>query len=221
MTKARIGEETSASDTPRLSGHKPLKRRVYDILTFTDPGDRTAQAVGFSIVTLITLNVVAVILQTVNSLDERYGGAFYYFEMASVIVFSVEYVLRLWSCTCDERYSHPLWGRLRYVITPLAIVDLVAIAPFYALAFLGKATINTAFVRALRLLRLMRLFKTSRYSQSFQIMGRVLRAKKEQILVTVLVVVVVLVVLSSVMYFVEGSAQPDRFSSIPASMWWG
>jgi voltage-gated potassium channel len=146
---------------------------------------------------------------------------FYYFEMASVAVFSVEYVLRLWSCTVEEKYARPILGRLRYAVTPLALIDLAAIAPFYPMAFLGIRTADTASIRALRLFRLMRLFKTTRYSQSLQIMGRVLRAKKEQILVTLFVVVILLVMLSSVMYFVEQSAQPDKFSSIPAAMWWG
>jgi voltage-gated potassium channel len=112
-------------------------------------------------------------------------------------------------------------GRLRYAVTPLALVDLAAIAPFYPLFFLGVRGVDTAFIRALRLIRLMRLFKTTRYFQSFRILGRVLRAKKEQIVITVLIVVVLLVLLSSLMYFVERSAQPDKFSSIPAAMWWG
>lgn len=179
------------------------------------------QVVGFAITSLIILNVLAVILQTVEALSTRYEAAFYYFEMASVVVFSVEYLLRLWSCTVDEKYTHPLWGRLRYAITPLALIDLVAIAPFYPLAFMGIRTVDTTFVRALRLVRLMRLFKATRYSRAFEAMGRVLRAKKEQIVIAVAFVVILLVLLSSLMYFVERAAQPDRFSSIPAALWWG
>ncbi|OFW60687.1 MAG: potassium channel protein [Actinobacteria bacterium RBG_16_64_13] len=208
-------------DSGGRSTYESVKKRVHDILVITYPHDQAARAFGFFIITLIVLNVMAVILQTVKSLNDSYEAVFYYFEMASVIIFSVEYLFRSWSCTVDEKYSHPLWGRLRYAVTPLALIDLIAIAPFYPLAFLGVKTVDTTFVRALRLFRLMRLFKTTRYFQSFQILARVLRAKKEQILVAALVVVILLVLLSSLMYFIERSAQPEKFSSIPAAMWWG
>jgi voltage-gated potassium channel len=221
MSQGSPVEESSRSPIPGPSSYHATKVRIHQILAITYPNDPAAQVVGLFIITLIVLNVIAVILQTVNSLNDRYESAFYYFEMGSVAVFSVEYILRLWSCTIDEKYAHPVLGRLRYAVTPLALVDLVAIAPFYPLAFLGIRTVDTTFVRALRLLRLMRLFKTTRYFQSFRIMGRVLRAKKEQIVITLLVVVMLLVLLSSLMFFVERSAQPDKFSSIPAAMWWG
>ncbi len=219
-------ERSSVHDSPVWSAtggssHKRTKVRVHQILSITYPNDRAARIFGLFIVTLIVLNVVAVILQTVQSLNDRYEPVFYYFEMASVAIFTAEYLLRLWSCTVEEKYARPILGRLRFAVTPLALVDLIAIAPFYPLAILGIRTVDTTFIRALRLFRLMRLFKTTRYFKSFHIMGRVLRAKKEQILVTLLIVLVLLVMLSSLMFFVERSAQPDKFSSIPAAMWWG
>jgi voltage-gated potassium channel len=213
--------ESNVARRSLRSRYQAVKRRIHEILFITYPRDRAARAFGFFIITLIVLNVVAVILQTVKSLNDGYEAAFYYFEMASVAVFSVEYILRLWSCTIEEKYAHPVLGRLRYAVTPLALIDIVAIAPFYPLAFLGIKTANTASIRALRLFRLVRLFKATRYSHALQTMRRVLRAKKEQVLVTLLVVAILLVLLSSVMYFVEQSAQPDKFSSIPAAMWWG
>ena len=146
---------------------------------------------------------------------------FYYFELVSVAIFSVEYILRLWSCTASEKFSRPLLGRLRYAVTPLALIDLIAIAPFYLPFLFGVRRVDTTFVRVLRLFRLMRVFKTTRYFHSLNIMGRVVRAKKEQIFITFMVVVVLPVFLSSLMFFIEGPAQPRVFSSIPSSMWWG
>jgi voltage-gated potassium channel len=214
-------QKSKRLDPPGRSSYASAKIRAHQILSIAYPNDRAARVFGLFIITLIVLNVVAVILQTVKSLNDSYEAVFYYFEMASVAIFSVEYILRLWSCTVEEKYVRPILGRLRYAVSPMALVDLVAIAPFYPTAFLGIRTADTAAIRALRLFRLMRLFKTTRYFKSLQIMGRVLRAKKEQILVTLLVVVILLVLLSSLMYFVEQSAQPDKFSSIPAAMWWG
>jgi voltage-gated potassium channel len=221
MSKGISGEESFRSTDPGLSSYQTAKARVHQVLAITYHHDRAARVFGLFIIALIVLNVLAVILQTVNSLDQRYEAVFYYFEMVSVAIFSVEYILRIWSCTVEEKYARPVLGRLRYAVTPLALIDLVSIAPFYPQLFLGISRVNTTFVRALRLFRLMRLFKATRYFQSFQIMGRVLRAKKEQLLVAVMVVVVLLVLFSSLMYFVERSGQPDKFSSIPAAMWWG
>lgn len=168
------------------SAYLAAKVRVHQVLWITYPHDPATRFFGFFIMTLIVLNVVAVILQTVESLDARYGTAFYYFEMASVIVFSIEYILRLWACTVDERYSRPVAGRLRYVVTPLALIDLLAIAPFYPTLFMNTRGFDGTFFRAIRLFRLLRLFKTTRYVHSLDIMGRVFRAKKEQIVISLL-----------------------------------
>jgi voltage-gated potassium channel len=216
-------EGTSSSGTASLNGirEQSRKERVHHVLAITYPNDAVTRAVGLFITALIILNVLVVILETVQSLNARFGSVFYYLEMFSVAVFTVEYVLRVWSCTVDERYASPIRGRLRYAVTPLALIDLLAIAPFYPEAFLGVRNVGTTFIRALRLFRLMRLFKTTRYSRSLQVMGRVLRAKKEQVIVTLIIVGILLVLLSSAMYFVEKSVQPEDFSSIPQAMWWG
>ncbi len=105
----------------------------------------------------------------------------------------------------------------------MALVDLLAIAPFYQMALLGIRTVDTTFVRALRLFRLMRLFKATRYTHSLDIMGRVLRAKKEQIIVSLVVVAILLVLLSSGIFFVEHNHQHNggEFTSIPVAMWRG
>ena len=193
---------------------------MYQILAITDPGDRVTRLAGFVITGLIILNVLALILETVRSLDETYSWAFRAFGLASIAIFSVEYVLRIWSCTANQKCTRPIVGRLRYAVTPLALVDLLAIAPFYALSLTGVSRVKTTFMRVLRLVRLPRLLKTTRYLQSLSMMGRVLRSKKEQIFVTLAVVVMLIVVLSGVMFLIEREAQPQKLASIPASMWW-
>jgi voltage-gated potassium channel len=94
------------------------------------PRDRVSKAFDIAIVTLILLNVVAVILETVDSIAAEFEDVLYFFELCSLVVFSVEYVLRIWSCTASERYSHPLTGRVRFALRPLLIIDLIAILPF-------------------------------------------------------------------------------------------
>lgn len=177
-------------------------------------GDALSRAFDVFIISLILLNVTAVILETLEGLSERAGSFFWWFEVFSVAVFSLEYLLRLWSCTSDSRYSHPLWGRLRFALTPMAIVDLVAVLPFYI------PFVTTLDMRFLRLLRLLRVFKMTRYSESMRILGSVLRAKRGEMILTMAIVLLVMVFASCLMYFAEHASQPEVFSSIPHTMWW-
>lgn len=195
-----------------------MKRRVHQILEVAPPGDGASRAVNLSIMALIILNVAAVILDTVEVLHSRYDPLFRGFELFSVAVFSVEYFLRIWSSTADERFAGSgVRGRLRFMRTPYAIIDLVAILPFY-LPFL---VVDLRHVRAIRLFRLFRLFKMARYSESMRTLGRVLAMKKEELLISLFSLLILLVFSSSMVYYVENDAQPEAFSSIPAAMWWG
>jgi voltage-gated potassium channel len=193
------------------------KRRTYELLEREVGESRLDYAFDLFITTLIVTNVVAVMLETVAWIEAPLRPSFAAFELFSVAVFTVEYVLRLWSCTADPRYAGGLRGRVRYALSPLPLIDLLAVAPFY-LAFL---TFDLRVVRALRLFRLFRIFKLARYADSMRTLGVVLRSRREELLVTLFVVVVLLVFASSAMYHVENEAQPQQFSSIPAAMWWG
>jgi len=136
----------------------------------------------------------------------------------SIAIFTIEYLLRLWTCTINNRFRDPLMGRIRFALTPLALVDLMAILPFYLPMLIP---FDLRFIRAVRLFRLFRLFKIGRYSRSLRTIGNVLKSKKEDLFITVFTVFILLVVASSLMYFVENEAQPEAFSSIPTAMWWG
>lgn len=192
-----------------------LRKRVDEIVTIAKPGDTLSKAFDIFIVALIALNVAALILQSVKSIDAVCPRLFSIFELVSVIIFTVEYVARLWSCVEKPAYSRPLRGRLRFAVTPLAMIDLLAILPFY-LPFTG---LDLRFLRILRMMRIFRLAKLGRYSQSLQILSRVMAAKKEQLLCAVFVLVLLVIVAASLLYYAENPVQPETFSSIPASMW--
>ena len=117
----------------------------------------------------------------------------------------------------DPRYKDPVRGRLRFLVTPMALVDLMAVLPFY-LPFLFP---DMRFMRAMRLFRLFRVLKLARYSESLQTFVDVLRLKKEELLLMLFAIMILLVISSSLMYEAENAAQPEAFSSIPAAMWWG
>jgi len=195
-----------------------MKRRVYAILEKAHEHDLSSRSFDIFIVTLIFLNVIAVILETVQGLAVRYHLFFLAFEIFSVTVFTIEYALRIWSIRVNKKYRDPFTGRLRYIVTPMALVDLFAILPFYLPIFMP---FDLRFLRILRLFRLFRIFKIGRYSHAVQMIGKVFKSKKEEFVISLVIVFILLITASSFMYIVEHKAQPEIFSSIPASMWWG
>ena len=195
-----------------------MKERLYNILETATEGNSVSRVFDVFIIVLIALNVLAVILETVEGLYIRFEQVFNLFELFSIVVFTIEYVLRLWVCTVNEKYGPPVKGRLKFVSQPMALIDLLAILPFYVPVVFP---LDPRFLRALRLFRLFRLFKMGRYSESLQTLGNVLKSKKEEMVVTFFVISLMLVFASSIIYYVEHDAQPEAFSSIPAAMWWG
>ncbi|HUW58252.1 MAG TPA: ion transporter [Planctomycetota bacterium] len=193
-----------------------VRRRAYEILEKARAGDRQSRTFDIFIMSLIFLNVVALILETVPSLGRPWATFFHGFELLSVLVFTVEYLLRLWSCVTEPRFRRPVWGRLRFAITPLAVIDLLAILPFY-LPFLG---LDLRFIRSIRLFRIFRVMKLGRYVRSLQLIWRVIREKRAELVMTGAIALLLLVLSSSLMYFIEHDQQPEQFTSIPATMWW-
>jgi voltage-gated potassium channel len=192
------------------------KQRVWELLNPAGPGDRLGRAVDGALLALILLSVVAVVVGTVPGVERRFGRALGVFEVVSVVVFSLEYVARLWAAPADPRWRPAVRGRLRDARPPLALVDLLAVLPFY-LPFVG---VDLRFVRALRLLRLFRLAKVGRYVAALGLFAEVVRARRAELLLTLCVFGLLLVMAASAMYYVEREAQPGAFSSIPAAMWW-
>ena len=192
------------------------KQRVHELLGPSAPGDQASHRVDVAILTLITLNIVALVLETVPGLEQAFRPQFYAFEVLSVVVFTAEYLLRIWSSTVDPRYRRPVLGRIRFALTPMELVDLLAVLPFW-LPFLG---VDLRVLRALRLFRVFRVIKLRRYSRAVQTLEHVLVRTREEMAISLSVVAILILLASSLMYFVENAAQPEAFSSIPATMWW-
>jgi voltage-gated potassium channel len=195
-----------------------IKKRIFKILEVAETGDSTSKIFDIFLISLIALNVLAVILESIAGLSIEYREQFRAFEFVSVIVFTVEYLLRIWTCSEIPRFSRPITGRLRFALTPLILIDFLAVLPFYLPMFIA---FDLRFIRALRLIRLFRLFKMARYTDAIKTIGTVLCAKKEELFITVFTVFVLLIIASSLMFYFEKDVQPDAFSSIPAAMWWG
>ena len=190
---------------------------MAEIMFTARDDDTVARAVDMVLIVLISLNVLAVILESVKSIEAAYGAYFYAFEIFSVIVFTVEYLLRLWTIV-DNPWrpcpDEPIKGRLRYVFSLMALIDLLAIAPFYLSFIIG------ADLRILRALRLLRIFKLTRYSSAMTLLFQVFREEKRTISAALFVSILLMFVASTLAYIVEHRVQPNVFSSIPAAMYW-
>jgi voltage-gated potassium channel len=202
-------------------GIQRMRKRVHEIIEVARHGDRASHYFDVFMITLITLNVLVVSLETISGLHEHFLLFFGIFDGLSVAIFTVEYALRLWVITLWPKYRRPVLGRLHYMLTPLALVDLLAIAPFYIPFVIPVHLIDLRFLRILRLVRIFRILKLSRYSEAVKTLERVLYHKKEELAATFFILILLLIFCSSLMYVAEHEAQPDKFSSIPAAMWWG
>lgn len=196
----------------------PVKNRIAEIINPHIKTDSLSRGFNFFIITLIFLNVVAVALETVQNLSSNLPHFFRAFEVFSVGIFTIEYFLRVWIADLDERYRRPITGRLRYMVSPMALIDLMAVTPFYLPMIID---FDLRFLRVLRLFRMFALLKMMRYSKSLNLIGKVINEKKEELLIVFAGTMALLVMASGIIYFLENEAQPEAFSSIPAAMWWG
>ncbi|OPY49401.1 MAG: Ion transport protein [Methanosaeta sp. PtaU1.Bin060] len=193
------------------------KKRVYEILEATEPEDPAADVVNFLLMLLVVLNVIAVILETVETIYLHYRIAFQYFSDISIAVFTIEYLLRVWSCDVDVKYNGAFAGRLRYALTPLMLIDLMVILPSYIIFAFPQ---DHRLLRSLRVFWSFRLLKLSRYSESLQTIVDVIKATQRELAMSVFAIVFFMVLSSTIIYFLEHDAQPEGFPSIPATMWW-
>lgn len=193
-----------------------IRKRTFEVLDVAKKGDRLSVIMDVLLISLISLNVLSLILETLPSMKHEYKNFFDGFEMVSVIIFSVEYIARVWSSVenSGRNFKHPVWGRIRYMFTPMAMIDLIVIMPLYLGLFF------TVDLRFMRVLRLLRVFKLTRYSASMSLLLQVLADELKSIGAALFVLCMLIIMASSLIYLAEHAVQPDKFSSIPAAMWW-
>ena len=193
-----------------------VRKRIAELLEQRDESDTSSRIVNHSLIVLIVLNVIAIILESVDAIYASYEKAFWSFEVFSVAIFTIEYLARVWSSIDleDASDSSPVVGRIKYMLSPLALIDLIAILPFYLSLYL---TFDLRFLRGLRLLR---LFKLTRYSPALGALLDVVQKESEALLAAMVVLVILLVMSAGGIYILENDLQPETFGSIPSAMWW-
>lgn len=194
-----------------------FRRRIYLTLEPTEKGGILERIFELLLIAIIVLNIIAIVCESMKEFHQQYAHFFHKFELISVIFFTIEYVLRVYSIVESRKFAHPVTGRLKFMGTPMAVIDLMAFVPFY-LTFLP---LDLRFLRIFRLMGLFRMFKVARYMHALTMFKKVIYDRREQLVLSIIFILFILVIISTTMYYVEREAQPDKFTSIPATMWWG
>lgn len=192
-----------------------LRRWVFDRL------DPSADTKGLSpanqfLTAAILISVVLAVLETEPAIARAFPRLFEITEVAFTGLFLVEYLVRIWIAPEDPRYADPVMGRIRWMLTPTAIIDVVALAP--ALVLFGAGPVYV--LRLFRLARILRIAKLGRMSAAITVLSDAISARRFELLVSLAVAVMALILSSTAMYLVEGNVQPEAFGSIPRAMWW-
>jgi len=196
--------------------YEKIKKRTSELLSKANISDKPSQYVDTALFILILLNITAVCLESIKDIGNKYEKSFYYFEMFSVFIFGIEYLLRVWSAPAREDLGQgsSFIKRLKYIFSFTGLIDFVAIIPSIITYFGGLD------LRWLRVLRLLRLLKISNYSSAIEDFFSAIMADWRSFSAALYLVLVALFLSSALMYIAENESQPDKFSSIPETMWW-
>ena len=192
-----------------------LRKKLWEILEKGDSSNKTSFYTDIFLISLIVLNIIAVLLETVDSIYNQFKVEFLYFERISTIIFLIEYLLRVWvSIEGKKDKEGPIIARFKYIITWPAIIDLLAVLSGIL------PMIFEVDLRILRALRMIRLLKFSRYFKVMNLLLGVLKEEKQSFLAAMFLLTIAMLIASTGIYIFEQDAQPDKFGSIPESMWW-
>ena len=213
LENVQVSRATRAAEP----AHK-WRRAVFTVLETSEHPNTLSRFVDLSLIVLIVLSVTAVVLESIESFQTAWYDALYWFEVVTISVFTVEYLLRVWSCVENPASATGnIRTRLRFMVSPHAIIDLLAILPYYLLAFGLVGGFDMRFLRAIRLLRVLKL---TRYSAALHMLFVTFRENGRALGASFIILVTVMLLAASGMYYFERQAQPDDFGSIPAAMWW-
>ena len=196
---------------------KKLKQRTFEIINKAENGDRASTIFDWTIMILIALSIITIILDSFQSIHDKFQTVFQVFEVVTVIVFTMEYILRIW--TADLLYPDEKHPRLKYCFSFMAIIDLLAILPFY-LPFFSADLRFLRMMRLFRLFRLLRVFKLGRYFEALYVIVKVIRSSGPQLIMSVVICFFVMLFSAIIMYEVENTVQPEQFPNVISSLWW-
>ena len=195
---------------------KNLKHRIFEIISSPDNPGKASKAFDMFIIGLIILNVITVIAETFR-LPQWADIVLWYSEIVSVIIFTIEYFLRIYISDLLYPELSPVRARLRYLRSFMAVIDLLAILPFYIPYIIP---FDLRILRILRMFRLLRIFKFNRYTTALSTIAGVFKRKKHQLLSSLAVVSMLMIIAAVLMYHIENQTQPEAFDNALSAPWW-
>jgi len=206
-----------------MNMYQRVKRTVFEIIepSAKATGSRIASRIFDTVImTLIVCSILSVFIFTFEQIrDTLFGRVLFDLEFLSLVIFTFEYALRLWTADLLYPNSGPLTSRFRYMLSAMAIIDLISILPFVLLP-LHFIPYNLVSIRMIRLVRLLRIFKLNRYSDALSSIGEVLRSRSQQMVASIFFVFIILVLASLLIYHAEHDAQPKAFANAFSGLWW-
>ena len=198
-------------------GYSQFQQRILEILESGQKGDRTSRVCDTLIALLVVINIIAVTLESVSDFSVKYADQFFAIECFSVVIFSIEYLTRLWASAAKNTAEDKIFGssRLGYMLSFSGVIDLVSILPFYL-----QALFPGLDLRVLRTLRLLRIFKLSNYNTAIEDLFSAVYEERKSFIAALYLFVIAFVLTSSLIYYAENDVQPEKFASIPDAMYW-
>ncbi len=193
-----------------------IERRVFEIISIGYTGDFLSKLFDVWTTIAILANLVIVIAET-YTLPVRVLSVLYVIETITVISFTIEYVARVWTAPYLYPGVTPARARVKYIFSFMGLIDLISFVPFYMPVMFPRGIV--AF-RMLRVVRILRLFRITGYYDSLNVIGDVLRRKKNQIISSVFIILVLMLASSVFMYGLENEAQPEVFDNAFSGIWW-
>ena len=199
-----------------MTTYQKLKKRTFEIIEKSEKGDTVSKIFDICILFLICVNVLSVFVETFK-ISKELRAVLADVELFSIIVFSVEFVLRVWTADFLYENTSPVKSKIKYIFSFMALIDLFAILPFY-IPFVIKLDLRV--LRILRLFRLARIVKANRYTKSLQKVIDVIKDKSAELFSAILMLFILMLISSVLIYYIESPAQPDVYTNALSGLWW-
>lgn len=189
-----------------------MKKRIFNIIQIGQKDDLPSRIFDIGIVIVILLNIATLFLETFSQL-EKYHMAFNIIETTTILIFIIEYLLRIWTAPCLYPNQKPIRAVWRFLISYDGIVELFTILPFFFMS-------GFIAFRLLRVVRIFHLFRINSYTDSFHVIKSVIYEKRNQLMSSIFIIIVLMFASSLFMYSAENKAQPDVFENAFSGLWW-
>jgi voltage-gated potassium channel len=203
--------------SPIPMNNKDIKWRIYNVIRDDDENDLLSNIIDIIIVSSIFLNILLIILDTFSFFHGKHENILKRIELVLAIIFTIEYLIRIWTSVYIIPAIPAYKARLKYLLTFKGLIDIIALIPFYiALIF----DTNFDFLKIIRLFRILSILKINRYTNSLSNVGKVIRNKSAQLISSMFVVSILIIFSSVLMYYIENEAQPEKFNNAFSGLWW-